>query len=204
MSSYNLYCGKNLITVGGDANDPQFAKKTQTDYYDTLIQECLDMRYPGIDFLIPGNGDDIISLMKNQFIYIESAGGYVLNNVGQSLVIFRNGLWDLPKGKVEPGESVEDAAVREVMEETGITKPEIVKLLTETYHFYRWKDSEDIYFKKTYWYLMNYIGNGKTNPQIEEGITTAMWADDGMIDDMIARTHRNLHILFQFKKDGRI
>lgn len=204
MSSYNLYCGKTSLTIGGTGTEPENAKKKKIAYYDTFIQECLDGRFAGDDFIILGNGDDIMQTLKNQFTYIESAGGYVLNVVGQSLVIFRNGLWDLPKGKVEPGESIEEAAVREVMEETGISKPEIVRKLTETYHFYRWKDSPEIYFKCTHWFLMDYKGNGKTNPQTEEGITTAMWADDGMIDDMIARTHRNLHVLFQFKKDGRI
>ena len=204
MTSYILYCGKTSITVGGNGTEPEFAKKEKIEYYDTFIKDCLDGKFPGFDFFIAGDGDELLSMLKKQFTYIESAGGYVLNNVGQSLVIFRNGLWDLPKGKVEEGESVEEAAVREVMEETGIARPEIVRKLTQTYHFYRWKDSPQIFMKCTYWFLMEYKGNGKTNPQTEEGITTAMWADDGMIDEMIARTHRNLHVLFQFKKDGRI
>ena len=188
MSSYNLYCGKTSITVGGTGTGSEFAKKEKIEYYDTFIKDCLDGKFPGCDFFIAGDGDELLSMLKKQFTYIESAGGYVLNNVGQSLVIFRNGLWDLPKGKVE----------------AGISRPEIVRKLTQTYHFYRWKDSPQIFMKCTYWFLMEYKGSGKTNPQTEEGITTAMWADDGMIDEMIARTHRNLHVLFQFKKDGRI
>ncbi|MCQ2973215.1 MAG: NUDIX domain-containing protein [Bacteroidales bacterium] len=202
MSSYQLFCGKTSILL--DENlDVKNTNIQPIEYYDTFIEDCLDGKKSG-EFYIQENPELILEKFKNKYKYIEAAGGYVLNNVGQSLVIFRNGLWDLPKGKVEPGENIEDAAIREVMEETGISRPTIERKLTDTYHFYRWKDDPQVCFKKTYWYLMNYIGDGKTKPQIEEGITTAHWADDGLIDDMIAKTHRNLHILFQFKKDGRI
>ena len=86
----------------------------------------------------------------------------------------------------------------------SISEPKIVEKLTDTYHFYMYDNKPPVVFKKTYWYLMSNEGNGKTNPQTEEGITACLWVDDGRIDELINKTHRNLKILFQFKKDGRI
>ena len=51
---------------------------------------------------------------------IVAAGGIVKNEEGKTLIIFRRGFWDLPKGKVEKGEKIINAAQREVEEETGV------------------------------------------------------------------------------------
>ena len=204
MASFQIYCGKNSVLIADQKNECQVEGLTEIKYSQDLIKNCLDGVLSG-NFVIYSPANELLDEMKKTFKYIEAAGGYVLNSLAQSLVIFRNGFWDLPKGKIEIGESAETAAVREVMEETGLDNaPVIEKKLLDTYHFYRWGDNPEICFKKTYWYLMNYKGHGKTMPQEEEGITKAIWADDGMIDEMIGKTHRNLRILFEFKKDGRI
>ena len=83
---------------------------------------------------------------------IEAAGGVVVNSKREVLWILRNGKWDLPKGKVELGEKVEDAAVREVEEECAVRGISRGALLGVTYHTYSYK-SEAI-LKKTYWYAM--------------------------------------------------
>jgi len=201
MTSFQMYCGANSIIVGRQEKLP--ADYTKIEFYDDFIPDLLAGKKKG-NFWIEGDAEQLINTLKTKYKYVEAAGGYVLNNLGQSLVIFRNGLWDLPKGHVEPGESIENAAVREVMEETGISEPKIVEKLTDTYHFYMYDNKPPVVFKKTYWYLMSNEGNGKTNPQTEEGITACLWVDDGRIDELINKTHRNLKILFQFKKDGRI
>ena len=204
MASYKLYCAYSSVVLA-DSETQEFKQLTEIQYYDDLIKDCLDGVKKG-DFVIYGNALEMLEMMKKTFKFIEAAGGYVLNNLAQSLVIYRNGLWDLPKGKVEDGENVENAAVREVMEEAGIEKtPVIEKKLLDTYHFYRWGTETEITLKKTYWFLMSYNGSSyKTKPQTEEGITQCIWADDGMIDEMLNKTHRNLKVLFEFKKDGRI
>lgn len=199
MNSYQLFCGTTSIILGGDKPEDVVA----IEYGDNLIKDCLDGKLSG-NFWISCDADNLLEIIKKQFKYIEAAGGYVLNEVGQGLVILRNGLWDLPKGKVEPGETVELAAVREVMEETGVTEPKIVKKIADTYHFYRWGTDPTIIFKKTYWYSMSYSGDGKTSPQTEEGISLCGFVDDSMIDEMLNKTHRNLKILFQLKKDGKL
>ena len=91
----------------------------------------------------------------SKFIMIEAAGGLVFNKDGHILMIFRNGKWDLPKGKLEIGESVEECAKREVEEECGIYGLDIIEKLLDTYHTYKLKGNKIL--KKTYWYKMNTV-----------------------------------------------
>ncbi len=199
METIELYCGNSQIILGGD----EVVAGCKVVELDFNIIEKLLVSTNFDKYQILGDASELLEEIKKSCKYVESAGGYVLNNVGQSLVIFRNGLWDLPKGKVEQDETVENAAVREVEEETGIVGTKIERKLADTYHFYRWKDEKTLYLKKTYWFLMSCKG-GRTMPQVEEGITSALWVDDGMLDEMLNKTHRNLKLLFNFKKDGRI
>jgi ADP-ribose pyrophosphatase YjhB (NUDIX family) len=197
-NTINLYCGYALITLGMEAD----GEYREVEYYDGLPADCLDGLVRG-KLLIRGNAEQLFGIIKNDCKYVEAAGGYVLNSFGQSLIIIRNGLYDLPKGKIEPGEDPETAAVREVNEETGVS-PKIERKLLNTYHFYRWGDEKEVTVKKTYWYLMTLQGNSATKPQTEEGITSCLWMDDAMIDDVTKRTHRNLKIIFDLKRNGEI
>ena len=90
-------------------------------------------------------------------------------------MIFRRDYWDLPKGKIDPGESKEEAAVREVEEETGLKNIALGPLLTETYHTYRTKKGNRI-LKRTYWFRMD-APNQELIPQTEEDIEQAIWQD---------------------------
>lgn len=104
--------------------------------------------------------------------YIEAAGGLVL--FGKELLfIKRNGFWDLPKGKLEKGESIEMCAVREVEEECGLKNVEIIQFLTNTYHTYEMNEKK--YLKQSFWFEM--VVNEQQNlvPQTEEEITEVKW-----------------------------
>ena len=106
---------------------------------------------------------------------IDAAGGLVKKQ-DSYLWIFRNNKWDLPKGKVEINENLQQAAVREVQEECGLENAlEIVKLLYTSFHVY--ENFGEKILKRTYWYLMNYNGHDNLKPQYEEGITRVLWAD---------------------------
>ncbi len=105
---------------------------------------------------------------------IEAAGGLVKNERKEYLVIFRNGVWDLPKGKVEEGEKTRKAAVREVEEECGIRVKKAGRKICKTYHVYQQRN-EELALKKTHWYRMKAEGQDKLKPQKEEGITKACW-----------------------------
>lgn len=122
-------------------------------------------------------GDDAANWKRfsKHFKLIEAAGGMTLNQEGQWLMIHRLGKWDLPKGKLEKGETPEQAAVREVSEECGILQPTIIAHVTDTYHVYRLKGR--LVLKRTYWYLMRSNDHSDLTPQREEHIAEARWVD---------------------------
>src|SRR5690606_36319773 len=91
--------------------------------------------------------------LGNSFDSIEAAGGVVSNPDGGVLMIYRRGKWDLPKGKRDDGETVEDCAMREVMEETGLPELQLGDKICETYHVYEQGGTELL--KTTHWYRMN-------------------------------------------------
>ncbi len=120
---------------------------------------------------------DVESLwMRYCMMYREvlAAGCVVENKCGDLLWIERNGKWDLPKGKVEQFESIEQAALREVTEETGIGKLTIVSELGKTYHTYDENGSPIL--KTTFWFHARHDGDqSRGAPQAEEGITSVKW-----------------------------
>src|SRR6185369_1375331 len=113
---------------------------------------------------------------------IIAAGGLVTNDNNQLLMIFRRGKWDLPKGKLDKGETIEECAVREVEEETGLKNVQLGALIGITYHEYfdRWLKKQAI--KESHWYKMKVSGETTLIPQMEEDITEITWADEQAIN----------------------
>ena len=109
----------------------------------------------------------------SNYQFVNAAGGIVFNNKDQLLMIYRNGKWDLPKGKVEKGENIEQCAIREIEEETGVSKLEIKERFFKTYHIYFIGDQEVL--KGTYWFIMHTSFEDELKPQLDEGITKACW-----------------------------
>lgn len=107
------------------------------------------------------------------FKVIEAGGGIVQNSAGDYLFIKRLGFWDLPKGKLDKGESIEAAALREVEEECGISGLSITAPAGQTYHTYEHKGNEVL--KVTHWYHMQTDFAGELIPQTEEDITEVRW-----------------------------
>ncbi len=105
----------------------------------------------------------------DNYTLIQAAGGLVFNKENQLLTIKRNGLWDLPKGKIEKHEDQRAAALREVMEETGINMINISDKIGESYHAYF--EDDVLLLKETHWYNMNSSGKANLKPQVEEGIS---------------------------------
>ncbi len=105
---------------------------------------------------------------------ISAAGGAVFNADGKVLLIHRRGSWDLPKGKIDPGETPEQAAVREVQEETGLRQITLGPHLLDTWHTYELKGKRVL--KTTHWFKMQ-TTDSQLVPQTDEDIELAVWDD---------------------------
>lgn len=119
------------------------------------------------------NLEELKTEFFKKFTVVTAAGGLVLNEKDEALLIFRRGKWDLPKGKLDAGETIEDCAVREVMEETGLEKVKIERPLLVTYHTYH--EGSKFIMKDSHWYLMRAENNQNLQPQIEEDILETKW-----------------------------
>jgi 8-oxo-dGTP pyrophosphatase MutT (NUDIX family) len=124
--------------------------------------------------------------IKESVKVVVAAGGLVKNEYKNLLFIYRNDKWDLPKGKIEKGEKIKEAAVREVEEECGIIVSNLGDKICKTYHVYLWKD--EVVLKKTHWYKMKATGQNKLKPQKEEGITDVRWFKPNDIDTIVSNT----------------
>ena len=129
---------------------------------------------------------------------VEAAGGIVRSAYGY-LIIKRNGLWDIPKGKMDNGETPQETAVREIEEECGIESPKIEDSITETYHVYM--NENKAILKKTYWYFLSYYGPQQLTPQKNEGITDALWMSEQQMYGIRGNTYGSINeVLNVYKK----
>lgn len=117
--------------------------------------------------------DELWYFFRRIHVFVKAAGGLVENQNGEYLFIFRKGKWDLPKGKMEKGETPALTALREVEEECGIQGLEVGELIENTYHTYG--DYGEDNLKKTYWYKMTTSYSGDLTPQLEEEIEQVVW-----------------------------
>ncbi len=122
-----------------------------------------------------------------------AGGGKVYNDKGDILFIYRNGKWDLPKGKAEKKETIEITAIREVEEETGVKGVEIIKPLETTYHIFKRNGKYRI--KVTYWFEMKTAYDGPLEPQENEGITKVEWLGVGESKMALVNSYANIKLL---------
>lgn len=133
---------------------------------------------------------------------IKAGGGVIWRREGdrlQVLVIYRNGVWDLPKGKLEGKESLQECAVREVAEETGSRElPNAEEFLGITIHHY--KEGDIMIEKETHWWIMSFENHDEHfEPQEEEGIKAVKWVDLTEAESIVG--YDNLkEVLFRFRK----
>ena len=147
----------------------------------------------GKSFVMTGeNTEKMWKKFYSRFKVIEAAGGIVINKKGEFLMIFRHDTWDLPKGKIDLGERIEEAALREVREECGFTSLRLGEQVQNTYHIYEYKDRQIL--KVTYWYLM-YSDQMILTPQLEEGITDLRWKSVSDVKEVFENTYPNIKML---------
>lgn len=123
-------------------------------------------------------------------VFVLAAGGVVVDEDGRLLAIKRLGRWDLPKGKVEKGESVDVGAVREVEEECGLKEVKLIRPVTSTWHTYERKGEQHL--KRTDWFLMRSSSKETLTAQSEEDIEEVRWLDEAGVRMMEADTYPSL------------
>jgi 8-oxo-dGTP pyrophosphatase MutT (NUDIX family) len=137
----------------------------------------------------------ILKKVKEKIPVCKAGGGLVYNKAGDVLFIFRNGKWDLPKGGIEKGEEIEDTAIREVEEETGVRNLKITHKLQKTYHVF--KRGGKYKLKVTHWYEMRTDFTGTPKPQANEGIEKVAWLSPAEIKEALKNSYENIKLLFQ-------
>ena len=167
---------------------------TESDRYESdilcdFLQEWLADKEQTDTFVHQVSENAVAEALKTTFRMAPAAGGVMVKD-REIVSIVRNGIPDLPKGHIEKGESPENAASREVTEETGIGKLQIVKELPSTWHCYQ--VGEEWRLKRTYWFLMSTNETIQPKPQTEEGISEVKLTGNEEIESFLERTFRSI------------
>jgi ADP-ribose pyrophosphatase YjhB (NUDIX family) len=136
---------------------------------------------------------DLAQLQKDffkKFTLIKAAGGLIKNEKDNVLLIFRRGKWDLPKGKLDDGESLEECAVREVEEETGLKEVKLIAPLVITHHTYH--EGTKFVLKESHWYAMKVNGQQQLTPQAEEDIHEVKWVAITELDKYMENSYASV------------
>ena len=144
--------------------------------------------------LIGHNEDKLLKSFKKKLPNVIAGGGKLYNDKGEILFIYRNDKWDLPKGKAEKKETIEETAIREVSEETGVSKLKIINPLPITYHVFKRNGKAKL--KITHWFKMHTSFEGKLYPQLNEGITEVKWLAEKEVNAALDRSYANIKLLF--------
>jgi 8-oxo-dGTP pyrophosphatase MutT (NUDIX family) len=138
---------------------------------------------------------EILKKVKEKIPVCKAGGGLVYNKKGEVLFIYRNGKWDLPKGGREKGEEIELTAIREVEEETGVSRLKIKEKLQKTYHIF--KRNGKYKLKITQWYEMTTTFEGVLIPQANEGIEKVAWLNPEQVKEALNNSYENIKLLFE-------
>jgi 8-oxo-dGTP pyrophosphatase MutT (NUDIX family) len=163
-----------------------------------LVRKTEDANQDGM-LIIFEDPATLLHQFKSNFTTISAGGGIVFNQKGELLIIKRLGKWDLPKGKIDPGETIAEGAIREVEEECGIDKLSIDKFLTISYHTYKLKGHR--FLKATHWYLMKTSFVGQLTPQLEESITEVKWINLKDLDIQNLDTYESIREILVLVQD---
>lgn len=192
MQNYNIYINEKALIITSvlkeGTKDAQIIDVQSFDFCKFYYE--ISSLTENIFYLVSEDPERAFETLKSKVKNIEAAGGLVKNPDNGYLFIKRLGKWDLPKGKLEPNEKIEEAAVREVEEECGVTVTRLGHKIVETYHMYNIK--EQVILKTTYWYAMEVDSEQSLTPQLEEDITEAVWIKKPDWNQVTANTYPSI------------
>tara|TARA_B100000287_G_scaffold348909_1_gene337339 strand:- start:8766 stop:9443 length:678 start_codon:yes stop_codon:yes gene_type:complete len=140
----------------------------------------------------------VIKNVKKMFKIVKAGGGVVENINSEILFIYRMKKWDLPKGKLDKGETIKECAKREVEEETKV-KVECGEKIISTWHTYT--RNKKFILKKTTWFKMRSVDDSKMKPQKKEKIEKVEWMKDSSVEDILLNSYKTLnHVMRKFSK----
>ncbi|AIY15322.1 NUDIX hydrolase [Cellulophaga baltica] len=157
--------------------------------------ELLSKDKRSIAYIYHPNVEEILNKFTNKIPLVVAAGGVVTNKEGKVLFIYRNDKWDLPKGKLDKGETLEECALREVEEETGVQGLKIENILKTTYHVF--KRNGKYKLKEVHWFAMKTSYKGELVGQLDEGIEKVKWKGPKKIAKALENSYTNIKILFE-------
>ncbi len=194
---YKVFFNTNSITFSSQATFEKGVENIPSTVlsgnYKLLIDRVLEKRKLQILVVSDKLAKDWEDF-KRLFILIEAAGGFVLNENKELLCIHRLGKWDLPKGKLEENEQIDECAIREVEEECGIQNLKITSPVFHTYHTYVLRGKSIL--KRTHWFKMT-TKTQELTPQTEEDITEVIWADEKQLMDVLDNTYPNIKLVLE-------
>lgn len=192
MKIYRIYINDNTLIIADKL--PEEAEIIQLleekDFNFKAFYENLGKLSAVHYALVSEDPKALFQEIKKSLTIIKAAGGLVENAKGEYLFIFRNKKWDLPKGKVEKGEGIKEAGLREVEEECGVKILSNDKRLCKTYHVYEMNGK--LVLKRTNWYSMTVKGSPRLIPQKEEGITKAEWLTAADLKPVLKNTYPSI------------
>ena len=192
---YEVFVNNNLLILESDRSLPRKNRvPINTKKELKKLFEELGSKKKSVTYFVEVPDANPLKFLTSAIKEVVAAGGLVRNSKGQVLFIYRNDKWDLPKGKRESSESLEEAALREVMEETGIGSLDIQYKLGKTYHIFKRKG--EMRLKTTHWYEMTSDDLGPFSPQLEEGITDVVWLNQEQQEVALRNSYRNIRQLF--------
>lgn len=192
---YEVWIGGKRLTIGerpdvtDSSQQPLTIHAVDSSEVESAVQQLGkdDVRSVHLDTDAP---EHVWKMFSMKYVHVDAAGGCVTDEQGRLLAILRLGVWDLPKGKVDKGEGIEEAAVREVKEECGLDRVEPVRHLCDTWHTYERKGEQHL--KRTQWFLMRANSKERLVAQSEEDITEVRWFGMDDLKMMRANTYPSL------------
>lgn len=159
------------------------------------LRELVRNHYEDVSFrILPTDYEETKRLLKKQFKIIDAAGGVVSKENNDILLIYRLKKWDLPKGKLDKGETFKETAVREVEEETRV-KVSLGQKVTTTWHTYAIKNKPIL--KRTKWYRMESLDDTRMKPQKSEFIEKIGWANEEEVNKLLRKSYRSIRFVIE-------
>lgn len=199
---YKVFFNEKTVLLTDDfirnfrVKDGLFYKYSNIDELEELLSLFWEIKRFHTLFIYHHDLDQLIELFKSCFKLIYAGGGLIRNSQGRYLVMKRRGKWDLPKGKVNKGETIEAAAIREATEETGLTGLVVISPMLSTYHTYYIEEKPVL--KRTTWFEMLYPGHDDPVPEIDEDITEIVWVRKEEIPSLVENTYLSIADVFRY------